>query len=124
MLIHQDLSQVKIASTHGAYGYLLQEFGLTVSAVVEPAHGVSPSASQLKQTIDDIKGAGIDVLFTELNMANSYVEAIEKATGIKVYHFSHMTHGEYDKNMVEREMGHNLNKLAEALSFAAKKTGL
>lgn len=123
ILINQDVSNVRIASTHNAYGYLLQEFGLTVSAVVEPAHGVSPSAAQLQETIKEIKKADIDVLFTELNMANSYVEVIEKATGIKVYHFSHMTHGEYSPDLVEREMTHNLEMLAHALQFAANKSG-
>lgn len=118
LLMDKDLSQIKIASTHNAYGYLLQEFGLTVSAVVEPAHGVSPSASQLQKTIDDIREADIDVLFTELNMANSYIDVIEKETGIRVYHFSHMTHGEYRADMVEKEMQHNLSKLGEALTFA------
>ncbi len=121
ILIKKDLTNVKIASTHNAYGYLLQEFGLTVSAVVEPAHGVKPSASQLQQTIDEIRKADIDVLFTELNMANSYVEVIEKETGIKIYHFSHMTHGEYTPELVETEMRHNIKKLAEALIYAANK---
>ncbi|MCH2056977.1 MAG: zinc ABC transporter substrate-binding protein [Thalassotalea sp.] len=123
ILINKDLSKVKIASTHNAYGYLLQEFGLTVSAVVEPAHGVKPSASQLQATIDEIRKADIDVLFTELNMANSYVDLIEKETGIKIYHFSHMTHGDYTKELVELEMRHNINKLAEALIYAANKAG-
>ena len=123
LLINHDLTQVKVASTHNAYGYLLQEFGLTVSAVVEPAHGVSPSASQLQKTIDEINQADIDVLFTELNMENSYIEVIERETGIKVYHFSHMTHGEYSEKLVEKEMKHNLDKLAEALSFAVSKSG-
>ena len=120
-LINKDLSNVKIASTHNAYGYLLQEFGLTVSAVVEPAHGVKPSASQLQKTIDTIREADIDVLFTELNMADSYIDVIEKETGIKVYYFSHMTHGEYTNELVENEMHHNINKLAEALVYAASK---
>ena len=117
------MSKVKIASTHNAYGYLLQEFGLTVSAVVEPAHGVKPSASQLQATIDEIRKADIDVLFTELNMSNDYIDVIEKETGIKIYHFSHMTHGEYTKELVELEMRHNINKLAEALTYAANKVG-
>lgn len=121
ILIKKDLSKVKIASTHNAYGYLLQEFGLTVSAVVEPVHGVKPSASQLQKTIDEIRKADIDVLFTELNMANSYIDVIEKETGIKIYHFSHMTHGDYSKEMVEQAMRHNINKLAEALVYAANK---
>lgn len=123
ILINKDLSKVKIASTHNAYGYLLQEFGLTVSAVVEPAHGVKPSASQLQATIDEIRKADIDVLFTELNMSNDYIDVIEKETGIKIYHFSHMTHGEYTKELVELEMRHNINKLAEALTYAANKVG-
>ena len=123
VLIDKDLSNVRIASTHNAYGYLLQEFGLTVSAVVEPAHGVKPSASQLQATIDEIRKIDIDVLFTELNMANSYVEVIEKETGVKLYYFSHMTHGDYTADLVEREMRHNINKLAEALVYAADKAG-
>lgn len=114
-LLDKDVSGLRIASTHGAYAYLLQEFGLTVSAVIEPAHGVSPTASQLEETIDTIRQQNIDVLFTELNMENKYVDLIEQETGIKVYYFSHMTHGEYSKDQVEREMGANLGKLAEAL---------
>lgn len=111
-LLDKDVSNLRIASTHGAYAYLLQEFGLTVSAVIEPAHGVSPTASQLEDTI---RKQNIDVLFTELNMENRYVDLIERETGIKVYYFSHMTHGDYSKDQVEREMGNNLAKLAEAL---------
>ncbi|MEM6999203.1 MAG: zinc ABC transporter substrate-binding protein [Pseudomonadota bacterium] len=117
-LIDNDISQVRIASTHNAYGYLLQEFGLTVSAVVEPAHGVLPSAAQLQKTIDTIRALDVDVLFTELNMENNYVATIEKETGIRLFHFSHMTHGEYSSAMVEEEMSHNLAKLREALLFA------
>ncbi|MCB5161080.1 metal ABC transporter solute-binding protein, Zn/Mn family [Marinomonas algarum] len=114
-LLNQQTNKIRIASTHGAYAYLLQEFGLTVSAVIEPAHGVAPSASQLEDTIQTIRKLNIDVLFTELNMENKYVDLIEKETGIKVYYFSHMTHGDYSKDMVENEMRHNLAKLAQAL---------
>ena len=118
LLIDKDISEVRIASTHNAYGYLLQEFGLTVSAVVEPAHGVLPSAAQLQKTIDTIRSLNVDVLFTELNMENNYVETIEKETGIRLFHFSHMTHGDYNRYQVEEEMSHNLDKLQEALLYA------
>ena len=119
LLIEHDLSALKIASTHNAYGYLLHEFGMVVAAVVEPAHGVKPSASQLQQTIDEIRKVDIDVLFTELNMSNDYIDVIEQETGIKIYHFSHMTHGDYRADMVVAEMQHNLDTLAEAIRFAA-----
>jgi len=117
-LVGLDLGQVRIASTHNAYGYFLQEFGIGVDTVIEPAHGVEPSASQLQHTIDRIKAADIQILFTELAMENRYIDVIERATGIRIYHFSHMTHGEYDADLVTREMQHNLDTLVTALQDA------
>jgi len=119
-LLALDLASVRIASTHNAYGYLLQEFGIGIDTVIEPAHGVEPNATQLQQTIARIKAANIQVLFTELDMDNRYVELIQDATGIRIYHFSHMTFGDYDPALVSREMEHNLKTLVKALSLAAQ----
>jgi len=88
-----------------------------------PAHGVEPSASQLQETIEKIRASGIDVLFYELNMPNRYVDTIEKETGIKLYRFSHMTHGAYEADKVEVEMRNNLNTLVEAMKFTAQQKG-
>ncbi len=94
---------------------------MDVAAVIEPAHGVEPSASQLQETIEKIKRSGIDVLFYELNMPNRFVDTIEEATGVKLYRFSHMTHGEYEANKVEVEMRENVETLIEAMKFVASK---
>lgn len=117
-LTEVDTRAIKVATTHNAYGYLLQEFGIEVSAVIEPAHGVEPSASQLQDTIKKINAAEINVLFYELNMPNRFVEIIEQATGIKLYQFSHLTHGKYDADKVENEMATNLRTLVQALKYA------
>jgi len=119
-----DLSNIRIASTHNAYGYLLQEFGMTVSAVVEPAHGVSPSAAQLQKTINTIRDVNVHILFTELNMANQYVKVIEKETQSRLFHFSHMTYGEYREELVIEDMSHNLDTLVSALTYAAGRITL
>ncbi|WP_407676609.1 metal ABC transporter solute-binding protein, Zn/Mn family [Photobacterium obscurum] len=118
-----DTSGMIVATTHNAYGYLLQEFGVDVAAVIEPAHGVEPSASQLQETIKKIRQSGIDVLFYELNMPNRYVDTIEKATGVQLYRFSHMTHGPYEASKVEVEMKANLDTLVQSMQFAAQKKG-
>ncbi|MBY6185374.1 zinc ABC transporter substrate-binding protein [Marinobacter hydrocarbonoclasticus] len=115
-----DTSGIKVATTHNAYGYLLQEFGIGVDAVIEPAHGVEPSASQLQGTIDRIKASGINVLFYELDMPNRFVDTIEAATGVQLYQFSHMTHGPFEADKVEREMQSNLDTLVEAIRYAAQ----
>ncbi|WP_036229756.1 metal ABC transporter solute-binding protein, Zn/Mn family [Marinobacterium jannaschii] len=119
-LIDTDLRQIKIASTHNAYGYFLQEFGIAIDTVIEPAHGVEPSASQLKKTIDRIRSTGVDLLFTELDMANRYVSTIEDATGVRLYHFSHMTFGAYNREMVILQMEQNLKTLVTALKKASQ----
>jgi zinc transport system substrate-binding protein len=116
-----DTAGMKVATTHNAYGYILQEFGVDVAAVIEPAHGVEPSASQLQETIEKIRQSGIDVLFYELNMPNRFVDTIEEATGVQLYRFSHMTHGEYEANKVEVEMRENVATLIEAMKFVASK---
>ncbi len=82
-----DTAGMKVATTHNAYGYILQEFGVDVAAVIEPAHGVEPSASQLQETIEKIRQSGIDVLFYELNMPNRFVDTIEETTGVQLYRF-------------------------------------
>ncbi|OIQ26266.1 zinc ABC transporter substrate-binding protein [uncultured Vibrio sp.] len=115
-----NTSGMKVATTHNAYGYILQEFGVDVAAVIEPAHGVEPSASQLQGTIEKIRESGIDVLFYELNMPNRFVDTIEAETGVQLYRFSHMTHGEYKNEKVEIEMKKNLETLIEAMKFAAE----
>ena len=112
---------MKVATTHNAYGYILQEFGVDVATVIEPAHGVEPSASQLQATIEKIRNAGIDVLFYELNMPNRFVDTIEAATGVQLYRFSHMTHGAYQAEKVEVEMRENVATLIEAMKFVASK---
>ena len=116
-----EMRGIKVATTHNAYGYLLQEFGVDVDAVIEPAHGVEPSASQLQETIEKIRASDIDVLFYELNMPNRFVTTIEKATDVQLYRFSHMTHGEYQTEKVELEMKDNVDTLLQAIKFVANK---
>lgn len=117
-----DTSGMLVATTHNAYGYILQEFGVDVAAVIEPAHGVEPSASQLQETIEKIRDSGIDVLFYELNMPSRYVETIEAETGVQLYRFSHMTHGAYEADKVAVEMEKNLTTLVQAMQFAAQRS--
>lgn len=109
----------RCATIHGAYDYLLQEFGLQVSAVIEPNHGVKPSASQLRDTIEQIEAVGAEVVFSELQFSDEYVATIRAATGITVYSFSHISGGEFTAEKFEQEMSVNLEALTAALQDAA-----
>jgi len=118
-----DLSTFRCATMHAGYDYLMQEFGLTVTAVIEPRHGVAPTARQLANTIDAIKKANVRVLFAEKYFANGLAKPIEEATGAKMYSLSHISGGPYTADKFEKEMRENLDTVATAIEFSAMHRG-
>ncbi|QJB56953.1 zinc ABC transporter substrate-binding protein [Pseudodesulfovibrio sp. zrk46] len=105
----------RCATIHGGYDYLFQDFGLQVTAVIEPGHGLKPTASQLAKTIDEINRLGVEVIFTEMAFPDKYVETIQEETGIRIRHLSHLTHGEYSADGFEKGLRANLEALTNAL---------
>lgn len=110
----------RCATIHGGYDYLFQDFGLQVTAVIEPGHGLKPTASQLARTIDEIKRLNVDVIFTEMAFPDRYVDTIHEETGIRIRHLSHLTHGAYTREGFEEGLEANLEALTNALADAGK----
>lgn len=115
-----DLSKFRCATMHSGYDYLLQELGLQVTAVIEPRHGVEPTARQLAETIDRIKAAKVNVLFAEKYFASKLSDTIRQATGVKMYSISHISSGKYSAEKFIDEMRENLTTLATAINDSAK----
>lgn len=116
----KKLSEVKgnefrCATIHGGYSYLLQEFGFQVDAVIEPAHGLTPSASDLRKTIDMVKESGVQVVFSEQDFPSAFVATIKKETGVSVVSLSHLSSGEFSKDSYLEGMRFNLNQLLKAV---------
>ena len=106
---------LRVATVHAAYDYLLREFGLEVTAVVEPAHGIEPSPSQLKKTIDELRALDVKVIFSEMDFPSTYVDTIQRESGVKLYPLSHISYGEYSAEKYEVEMTGNLNTVVRAI---------
>jgi zinc transport system substrate-binding protein len=110
-----DLSKFRCATMHSGYDYILQELGLQVTAVIEPRHGVEPTARQLADTIDRINSADVNVLFAEKYFASKLSDTIRDATGVKMYSISHISSGDYTPGRFIEEMRENLATLAQAI---------
>jgi zinc transport system substrate-binding protein len=110
-----SLANFRCATMHSGYDYILQELGLQVTAVIEPRHGVEPTARQLADTIDRIKAADVNVLFAEKYFASKLSDTIREATGVKMYSISHISSGEYTPTKFIEEMRENLTTLATAI---------
>ena len=108
-------AELRVATIHGAYDYLLREFGLEVTAVVEPAHGIEPSPSQLKKTIDQLKDLDVQVIFSEIDFPSAYVDTIQRESGVKLYALTHISYGEYSAEKYEQGMAQNLNTVVRAI---------
>ncbi len=115
-----NLNTVRIATVHDGYSYLFQELGLEVSAVVQPRHGVKPSARQLQDTIKRIKRAKVNVLFGELDYEKKYVDIIYQETGCRLYALSHISNGAYTAEHFEQTIQKNLDIIVQALSASAE----
>ncbi|WP_234266939.1 metal ABC transporter solute-binding protein, Zn/Mn family [Hydrogenophaga sp. NFH-34] len=111
-------ASLRVATIHGAYDYLLREFGLEVTAVVEPAHGIDPSPAQLKATIDMLRNLDVKVIFSEVDFPSTYVDTIRRETGVRLYALTHISYGEYTKDKFEKDTAHNLATVVRAIQEA------
>jgi zinc transport system substrate-binding protein len=116
-----DPSQLRVATIHGGYDYLMQEFGLDVAAVIEPAHGLMPSASQLKETIDKIRALNVKVVFSQMMFPDQFVETIKRETGASIYTLVHITEGDYYAAKFEEGIEYDMKTLTDAILDAQGK---
>lgn len=115
-----DLTKFRCATMHSGYDYLLQELGLQVTAVIEPRHGVEPTARQLADTISRINAAKVNVLFAEKYFASKLSDTIRTATGVRMYSISHISSGPYTAGKFVDEMRENLATLAASIVESGK----
>jgi zinc transport system substrate-binding protein len=114
----QQLAEAKITrvvTVHDGYGYLLQEFGLEVAGVVQPAHGLTPSAAELRDMVKLLQREKIRVVFSEETFPQPMLKVLQDEGGAKVYVITHIASGEYTAEKFEREMQRNVETMVRAL---------
>lgn len=115
-----NVSNIKVATTHAGYDYLLNEFGLTVSLVIEPAHGQAANANDLKFAINQINSKHISILFDEEGGNHKNAQTLHNATGITIAQLSHLTKGKYTPKAFENFIKYDLQSVSNALINASK----
>src|SRR5262245_9896075 len=114
----QQLAEAKITrvvTVHDGYGYLLQEFGLEVAGVVQPAHGLTPSAAELRDMVKLLQREKIRVVFSEDTFPAPMLKVLRDEAGVKVYMITHIASGAYTADKFEREMQRNVDTMIRAL---------
>src|SRR5258707_225113 len=105
----------RVVTVHDGYGYLLQEFGLEVAGVVQPAHGLTPSAAELRDMVKLLQREKIRVVFSEETFPAPMLKVLKDEGGVKVYTITHIASGDYSADKFEREMQRNVDTMIRAL---------
>jgi len=108
----------RVVTVHDGYSYLCQEFGIEVAGVVEPAHGLVPSAAELGEVVDLVKREKIQVVLSEETFPQKLLQVLRDATGVRVYIITHIASGEYTADKFEKEMAKNADTLVAALTVS------
>jgi len=110
-----DAKITRVVTVHDGYGYLLQEFGLEVAGVVQPAHGLTPSAAELRDMVKLLQREKIKVVFSEESFPPALLKVLHDEAGVKVYVISHIASGAFTADKFEREMQRNVDTMVRAL---------
>ena len=105
----------RVVTVHDGYGYLLQEFGLEVAGVVQPSHGLTPSAAELRDMVRLLQREKIKVVFSEETFPPPLLKVLSDEAGVKVYTISHIASGPFSADRFEREMQANVDTMIRAL---------
>ena len=110
-----DAKITRVVTVHDGYGYLLQEFGLEVGGVVQPSHGLTPSAGELRDMVAMLKRENITVVFSEASFPEPLLRVLRDEAGVGVFIISHIASGPFTADKFEREMQENANTMIRAL---------
>ena len=105
----------RVVTVHDGYSYLMQEFGIEIAGVVEPAHGLVPSAKELGDMVDLLKREHIGVVFSEETFPQALLRVLTDEGHARVYIISHIASGEYTADKFEVEMQKNADAIVRAL---------
>ena len=111
-----DPRRKRVVTVHDGYGYLMQEFGIGIAGVVEPAHGLVPSAKELGDMVDLLNREHIRVVFSEETFPEPLLKVLRDEGHAKVYIISHVAAGDYSPEEFEVVMQRNADVLVEAMN--------
>lgn len=111
-----DATMTRVVTVHDGYGYLLQEFGLEVGGVVQPSHGLTPSAGELRDMVALLRREKIRVVFSEAAFPEPLLKVLRDEAGVAVHIISHIASGPFTADRFEREMQANVETMIRALT--------
>lgn len=109
----------RVITVHDGYTYLLRELKVTLVDVVEPAHGLVPSAQEMGSLLARARQEKVTVVLAEASFPQGLLRVLTDA-GIRAEVISHVATGDYTDECFETDMKANVEALVRALVPVSK----
>jgi ABC-type Zn uptake system ZnuABC Zn-binding protein ZnuA len=76
------LDRRKLVTSHDAFPYFAKAFGFEVVGFVQPEPDHEPSAQELAELIETVKGSKVPAVFVEAGVSKSLTETLAKEAGV------------------------------------------
>ena len=106
---------IEIVTSHDAFSYLADDFGIEVFDVIERGEDVSPTPKEMSELIVKLKDSSVVGIFAEDGESDKLSRMVSDETGIKVYTFDSITSGAKDLDSYENKMRENIKVLKESV---------
>jgi zinc transport system substrate-binding protein len=77
----QSCQQTKIVTSHNAFSYVAERYGFEIKSIAGQSHDDEPSASELAEITDFVRGNNIQFILAEQLAASNLTDTIAQETG-------------------------------------------
>lgn len=110
-----EYEDIKIVTSHDAFPYFAEDFGVEIVSVIEKEEGTSPTVKEMQEVIDIIKTEEVKAIFIEEDASSKTADTIANETGVKVFELDTITGGNGDLADYENRMRDNINVIKESV---------
>jgi len=80
----RDCTTTTVVTSHDAFGYLTERYGLTVLPIAGLDAGAEPTPERLAELSDLVRGEGVTTVFTEPLVSPDVAETLASESGLRV----------------------------------------
>lgn len=110
------IKENKMVTSHDAFSYFAEDFGLEVLDVIQKNAGESPTTKEIKEIITNMKENNIKAIFAEKDFSDKLLETIADETDAKIFLLNLATEGEDSLEAYEKIMKNNIFVIKDAFS--------
>ena len=106
---------LKVVTFHPAWSYFADAFGLQIAGTIEPKPAITPSAAQVRQTIDMMRAQGVKIVICETYSDNKLAQFVADQAGAKLLVLPDHVNGVKEVDTYTRLFRYDVEQIVNAM---------